>query len=121
MQGSFGADVHFDDATLARLHEDAGADVELTNRLAATYVQRSQELLLALEAAVAVDDLDAVRTTAHNLRSTSALVGARSVHELAATLEAPELDAGTARRGVERLRQLLPPTVEAITAFAASL
>jgi HPt (histidine-containing phosphotransfer) domain-containing protein len=103
-----------DAATFAELQDTAGADfvVELVD----TFGEEAPPLVDELRSALAAGDAERFRRAAHSLKSNSRTFGARSLAEMARTLELGGMPADAAP--VEALADELRRTVAALKDLA---
>jgi histidine phosphotransfer protein HptB len=76
-----------DEQVLEELRASVGDDTSFVRDLIEAYLTDSAEQVVAIEAALAADDADALVRPAHTLKSSSATVGAVELSALARTLE----------------------------------
>lgn len=104
-------DPAFDEATLRRLHEDLGAEADVTTDIVQTFLKSADDLLREAREALAEGDAQVVRRVAHTLRSSAATVGALRLAALAK--EAELALAGGARPTAEGVEALARAFAEA--------
>lgn len=88
----------FDEATLRRLHEDLGAEADVTRDLVRTFLQSAEDLLREAREGLAKNDARVVQRVAHTLKSSAGTLGALRLSELARDLEASLAGGGRATR-----------------------
>lgn len=86
--GTSEAGVQVDLSVIRQLHADVGRDVEITRDLLQSYELRAPELISAVGDAARSRENEQVGQFAHDLRSISGFVGATSIADIAAELEA---------------------------------
>ena len=86
----------FDDATLRRLHEELGAEEDVTRDIVQTFLKSADDLVKEGRAALAKGDALVVRRVAHTLKSSAATVGALRLADLSRDLEARLMEGGRA-------------------------
>ncbi|MEY4606048.1 MAG: Hpt domain [Actinomycetota bacterium] len=103
-----------DERVLARLVADLGESA--VDDLVRTYLDALPARRAAIAEAMATPDLGAARRVAHQLRSTSHLVGATSLGEASAWLEAVAIagDGDGARQAVDEVGRLVPEVARAL-------
>lgn len=84
----------FDPATLLALHEDLGADAEVTSDIVQTFLRSADDLVAEARAALDKKDARVVLRVAHTLRSSAATLGATRLSALARAAEARMRDGG---------------------------
>lgn len=106
-----------DDRVLARLVGDLGEAA--VDDLVRTYLDALPGRRAAISDAMTNLDLGTARRIAHQLRSTSHLVGATSLGEASAWLEAVALagDADGALQAVDEIRRLAPEVARTLQAW----
>jgi len=87
----------FDGGTLRRLHEDLGAEEDVTLDIVRTFLQSADDLVREAQAGLAKGDTLVVRRVAHTLKSSAATVGAMRLAEIARDVEARLMGGGAAR------------------------
>lgn len=112
-----GAEPAVDRETLTRLAEDLG-DAAIVADTVGLYLAELPERLQALEVGMANRDAQAVRSTAHSLKSASAMLGARP---LSLSCLAVERAAAEGRLDHERLRQVVAEAETVAEALRAQL
>ena len=85
----------FDEATLRRLHEELGAEEDVTRDIVQTFLQSGDDLLREAREGLAKRDDLVVRRVAHTLKSSAATVGATMLAELARADEAALMAGGS--------------------------
>lgn len=86
----------FDEATLRRLHEDLGAEEDVTRDIVQTFLQSAGDLLREAREGLAKGDAHVVQRVAHTLKSSAGTLGAMRLSELARDLEASLAGGGRA-------------------------
>jgi len=110
-----------DISVIEQLHDDVGREAEITRDVLRSYASRAPELAVALERAVVSTDTDAIRQSAHDLRSISAFVGARSMVVLAAELETGDWSLDRVTELSRAVTHRLPAVLDELGRFADSL
>ncbi|MGI9606442.1 MAG: Hpt domain-containing protein [Acidimicrobiales bacterium] len=110
-----------DPDVLRRLHRDIGSDAALTTDLVDTYRLRSVELVATLVEACAANDAERVRTLAHDLKSTSAMVGAERLRSLAVSIERCGDECAEVRSDVATVERTLHHSLDVLRDLANSL
>jgi signal transduction histidine kinase/DNA-binding response OmpR family regulator len=80
------ADSPIDQSVLGQLREDLGGDAPV-GEVIATFLEKTPPVLAALRDAAARTDADGIRKTAHMIKGTSAMLGARTLSERCAEIE----------------------------------
>jgi signal transduction histidine kinase/DNA-binding response OmpR family regulator/HPt (histidine-containing phosphotransfer) domain-containing protein len=80
------ADGPIDHGVIGQLREDLGGDAPV-NEVIATFLEKTPPVLAALRDAAARSDADRIRQTAHMIKGTSAMLGARTLAERCAEIE----------------------------------
>lgn len=88
----------FDEATLRRLHEDLGAEADVTADIVRTFLQSAEDLLREAREGVERSDARVVARVAHTLKSSAGTLGAMRLSELARDLETSLAGGGHATR-----------------------
>ena len=79
---------HFDDAILKTLQDIMGDDFR---HLVDTFINDTNERIRHLHAAMAADESDTIRRTAHSLKGSSSNIGAAQLAALCGAIEAKAL------------------------------
>jgi HPt (histidine-containing phosphotransfer) domain-containing protein len=112
-----------DEHVLEELHASVEGDTGFVRDLIEAYLVDSEEQLEAIEAALGVEDAEALVRPAHTLKSSSATVGAMDVSALARTLEmagrSGSVGDDETRRAAEVLRGATEATATALRAWIA--
>ena len=100
---------------LAQLGDTFGDEAEFLAEMYGIYVEDAGNRLAELDSALAADDSEKVKSTAHTLKGSSGSVGAERMSALAAELE--QVDCAQDRPQVQDLAAALHAEFEAVQAF----
>jgi two-component system sensor histidine kinase/response regulator len=98
----------FHEPTLRRLHEELGAEGDVTLDIVQTFLRSADDLVREAREAIAKGDAQVVQRVAHTLKSSAGIVGAQRLSELAREMEtALATGARPSAAGVEALAEAL--------------
>lgn len=114
----------FDPAAFDQFHQFWGEDAPaVIQEIVPMFFQETPPAIQAIEEAYERGDWDAVRQTAHRLKSSCATVGAAALASLCREIEAAAEAGDTSRLAtlVPRLRELYTQSTQALEDFLATL